>query len=72
MSSFGAGPYQNQSSPQLWRTYSPASPQYVRARETPPPGSDARLLDDMLLSSETQKLLKYCESVLLSLTHLHG
>lgn len=55
--------------PPLWEADSSASPREFRAIDTPSPASDARLLDDMLLSSETQRLLKYCESVL-SLAHL--
>lgn len=65
LSSFGASPFQGRPPPPIWETDSSASPQDIRAIETPSPASDARLLDDMLLSGETQKLLKYCEPVLL-------
>lgn len=64
LSSFGASPFQSRPPPPIWETDSSASPQDVRAIETPSPASDARLLDDMLLSGETQKLLRYCEPVL--------
>lgn len=66
LSSIGAAPYQNQPPPPPWETDSSASPQDVYAGDTPSPASDARLLNDMLLSDETQKLLRYCKSVLLN------
>lgn len=67
LSSTGAATYLSQPTHRFWETDSSASPQDVRAVETPSPGSDARLLDDVLLSSETQKLLRYCECPLHSL-----
>lgn len=73
--SIGAAPHQ--SSPQqppppppppLWETdFSPLA-QDVHADEISPPASDCHLLDDMLLSSDTQELLRYCKFVVFRLT----
>lgn len=75
--SIGAAP--NQSSPPpppppppppLWETdFSPLA-QDVHADEASTPASDSRLLDDMLLSNDTQELLRYCESVVFQAIHL--
>ncbi|KAG6356850.1 hypothetical protein INS49_014724 [Diaporthe citri] len=63
LSSVGAAPCQSQLPPSPWETDSSASPQDVRRGETLSPASDARLLDGMLLSSETQRLLRYCLTI---------
>ncbi|KAL2288758.1 hypothetical protein FJTKL_03425 [Diaporthe vaccinii] len=64
VSSISAAPYRTQPPPSFWETDSSASPQDGRGGEILSPASDARLLDGMLLSSETQRLLRYFDEEL--------
>jgi hypothetical protein len=68
--SIGAAPRQSSPPPPLWETdFSPLA-QDVHGEEASPPASGARLLDDLLLSCDTQELLRYCKSVVFRIIHL--